>query len=454
MDIIPFVHEGLGNSSYLVGLSDGEALLFDPDRSVDRYLRAAEDRGWRIASIFETHLHADFVSGARELAVAADGRVFCSAAAECRFPHQPVRAGERIRLGGAEIEVVASPGHTPEHLSYVLRAERRAPALYSGGALIVGGAARTDLIAPELTEPLTRAQFHTLREAFSSLPDETLLYPTHGGGSFCSVAGGDGKRISTLGEQRASNPLLSFDDEEEFVRWFPTTFPGAPAYFFRMRPFNQQGPRLRSDIAGPPPLPPDEFDARRSEALVVDVRSMEKYAEAHISGALSNPMRESYAVWLGWLVPADARLLFVLGDAPLERVIEESLLVGYERFAGWLEGGMEAWTSAGKPIERTSLVGADEARKALLDGAVALDVREASEVNAGRIEGAIHVPLGELPARLDELPRGRPIVAYCGHGQRASSAISLLERAGFGPLLNLDGGFDAWREARLPVARD
>ena len=452
MNVISFVHEGLGNSSYLVGLGDGEALLVDPDRSVDRYLRAAEDQGWRITSIFETHLHADFVSGARELALAADARVFGSAEARCRFPHQPVNAGERVRLGSAEIEMVASPGHTPEHLSYVLRAGRQPPALFSGGALIVGGAARTDLIAPELTESLTRAQYHTLQQAFASLPDETLLYPTHGGGSFCSVTGGDGKRISTLGEQRASNPLLSIDDEDEFVRWFPTTFPGVPAYFSRMRPVNQQGPRLRSEIAGPPALAPDEFDRARQGALVVDVRPIEAYAGAHIPGALSNQLREPYAVWLGWLVPADTTLLFVLGEAPLERVVEESLLVGYERFAGWLRGGIEAWLAAGKPVERTALVGADEARKALLDGAVALDVREASEVAAGRIGGAIHVPLGELPSRLNELPKDRPIVAYCGHGQRASSAVSILERAGLGPLLNLDGGFDAWRAAGLPVS--
>ena len=451
MNTIPFVHEGLGNSSYLVELNDGEAVLVDPDRSVGRYLETAEARGWHIAAVMETHLHADFVSGARDVAHATGARIFSPEGAACRFPHQPVKAGERIRLGGAEFQVVASAGHTPEHLSYVLRVERRPPALFSGGALIVGGAARTDLISPEQTDALTRAQYRTLKEAFTSLPDETLLYPTHGGGSFCS-AGAGGDRVSTLGQERATNHLLSFEGEDEFARWFPTTFQAVPAYFSRMRPINQEGPRLRHEITPPPALPPDEFDNARQGALVIDGRSFEAYASAHIPGSLSNAFRDSYATWLGWLAPPESSLLFVTDGLPLERVVEDSLLVGYERFAGWLEGGMEAWTAAGKAVGRSALVDAQEARKALLDGAAAIDVREPDEFASGHIEGAVHAPLGTLEAGLDKLPKDRPIVAYCGHGERAASAISILERAGFEPLLNLNGGFDVWREAGFPVS--
>ncbi|HWQ27534.1 MAG TPA: MBL fold metallo-hydrolase [Dehalococcoidia bacterium] len=360
MNVIPFVHEGLGNSSYLVELADGEAVLIDPDRSAERYLRAAEERGWRIVSVFETHLHADFVSGAREIAHASGAHIFLPAGVESRLPCHAVQAGERIRYSGSEVEVVASPGHTPEHLSYVLRMERRPPALFSGGSLIVGGAARTDLVAPELTETLTRAQYRTLKEAFSSLPDETLLYPTHGGGSFCSTGAG-GERVSTLGRERATNPVLGFEDEDEFSRWFPTTFPAVPAYFARMRAVNREGPRLRQEIAAPAALSPEEFDLARQAALVVDVRSKEAYAAGHIPGSLSNPFRESYATWLGWLVPGETALLFVTDAVPLDRVLEESLLVGYEHFAGWLGGGIEAWAAAGKPVGRTELVDASGA---------------------------------------------------------------------------------------------
>lgn len=446
MNVHPFVHEGLGNSSYLVEVGDGEALLIDPDRSFDRYLRAAEERGWRIVGVLETHVHADFVTGAVEAIHAVDAPVFQPADAACRYPHQAVRANEPFTIANAQIEATASPGHTPEHVSYVLRSGSHPPVLFSGGSIIVGGAARTDLISPERTEELTRKQHHTLREAFASLPDETLLYPTHGGGSFCS-AGAGGERWSTLGRERADNPALGVTDEDDFVRWFPTTFPAAPDYFFRMRAFNQAGPRLRADIPQAAALSPDEFEKASRQALVIDVRSKEEYARGHIARSLSIPFRDVYPVWLGWLVSPEMELLFVLGGAPIERVTDESLLVGYERFAGWLGGDLQGWRAAGKPVEGHALIEAQEARRLLRDGAVALDVREASEVQAGRVDDAIAIPLGELGARVAEVPRDRPIVVYCGHGERASTGVSLLERAGFTQLMNLDGGFDGWQSA-------
>jgi rhodanese-related sulfurtransferase len=219
-----------------------------------------------------------------------------------------------------------------------------------------------------------------------------------------------------------------------------------------MRPINQQGPRLSNEIAPPLALPPAEFDRAREQAIVIDVCAIEAYASAHIPGSLSIPFRESYATWLGWLVPPETPLIFVAGDVPLEQVVEESLLVGYERFGGWLDGGIEAWMSAGKAVEQSALVDAHEARKAILGGAAVLDVREPDEVRSGRIEGAIHVSLGELEANLDKLAKDRPIVTYCGHGERAATAVSILERAGLEPLLNLKGGFEAWTEAGYPAA--
>lgn len=446
MNVISFVHHGLGNSSYLVELQDGQALLIDPDRTVERYLRAAEARGWSVIGLLETHLHADFVSGALEAAHATGARCFVPAGAQSRFPHRPLAAGQRVRLGGVEVEAIASPGHTPEHMSYALRASAGPAQLFTGGSLIVGGAARTDLIAPDRTDALTRAQYHTLKESFARLPDETAVFPTHGSGSFCSTGGGS-ERTTTLGRERAQNPLLSFEDEDEFARWFPTTFPGVPAYYARMRAVNQNGPRLRSEIALPPRLAPKEFDAARSGGLVVDARPVAEYARGHVPGSLSVAFREAFAVWLGWLAPADASLLFVLGDVPVERVIDESLLVGYERFGGVLAGGIEAWSNAGLPVDGAELVDPARARAALLDGAAALDVREPDEFAAGHIPAAIHVPLGDLEARLSELPRDRPIVTYCASGDRSASAESILERHGFERSSALKGGFDAWRDA-------
>lgn len=448
MQIIPFVHEGLGNSSYLVGLGDGRALLIDPDRTAQRYLQAAEERGWRIAAAFETHLHADFVSGLREVAAATGATMFVPSGAQSRFPHQPVAAGETLRLDGVEVAAVASPGHTPEHLAYVLRNGGGPPRLFSGGSLIVGGAARTDLIAPELTEELTRAQYRTITRAFAGLPDETLLLPTHGNGSFCSAGSGN-DRTSTLGAERAHNPLLSFTDEDAFAKWFPTTFPGTPAYYARMRPLNQAGPRLRSEIAPPAPLPPAEFHEamRRPHAIVVDARPVEAYAAGHIAGSLSIPFREAFAVWLGWLVPGDAALLIVHDSTPLPRIIDECLLVGYEEFAGALEGGIEAWERAGLPLASAVLAGPEAARRTLLDGAAVLDVREPDEYAAGHLPEARNIPLGELGRRMTEIPGDRPVVVYCGAGHRSTTAVSLLERGGFRAVVDLDGGFNAWRSA-------
>jgi hydroxyacylglutathione hydrolase len=356
-----------------------------------------------------------------------------------------LKPGERVPLDGAMVDAVASPGHTPEHLSYVLRAGSQPPLLFSGGSLIVGGAARTDLISPQDTEALTRELYHTLREAFSYLPDETLLYPTHGGGSFCSTGSAD-QRTSTLGNERQLNPLLRFADEDEFVRWFPTTFPAAPSYFFRMRAFNQRGPKLRDRINWPQPRSAEKFDRLRSKALVVDVRSIESYSAGHIPGSLNVSLRPAYATWLGWLVPEGTPLLFVLGNADLDAVIDESLLVGYEAFAGYLDGDMKAWKNAGLEIARTELVGADVAQEAIRGGAIALDIRESSEFASGHIDEAVHIPLGELSNRLSDLSQGRPILAYCAHGERASSAASILERAGHLQVMNLAGGMPAWRK--------
>jgi len=450
VEVMPFVREGLGNSSYLVGVGADRSIVVDPDRNAERYLLEAERRGWLIDGVLETHLHADFVTGGLEVAEATGASLYVPSEAGVAYPSRGLFAGERVQVGEIEIEAVASPGHTPEHLSYVLRGpEPAAPSLFSGGALIVGGAARTDLIEPAMTERLTRAQFHTIRDAFADLPDETALYPTHGGGSFCSVGAGGGERTSTLGRERATNPLFEHDDEDAFVRWFPSTFPGAPDYFFRLREVNRAGPRLVREIPPPPALTPDAFERARDDgAVVIDVREPEAYADGHVFGSISIPFREVFATWLGWIVPDGEPLLFVIDGTPLREVIEASLLVGYERFAGVLDGGVDAWLAGGRDVQRVASLETAEAERSIGAGAIAIDVREPSEVLEGKVPGALEIPLGQLQDRLGEVPEGRPLVAYCAAGNRSSTAISLLERAGRGPLVNLRGGFDAWRRKR------
>ena len=448
MEVQLFHDAGLGNGSYLVQVGAGRAVLIDPDRRVRRYVDAAKDRGVEIVGVLDTHLHADFVSGAQDLRAETGAELYEQAEGGVSFPHTPVASGERFALDDIEVEVLSTPGHSPEHVSYVFRREGDAvPVLFSGGALIVGGAARSDLAGPELTEHLTQHEFETLHHAFADLPDETVLNPTHGGGSFCSAGSGT-KHTSTLGEERATNPLLLMAEQEFLTNW-PASFPRTPAYFARMREINWAGPRLRTDIEMPRPLTPEAFAAAASQlgSVVVDVRDPASYAEAHGQGALAIPFRHAFPTWLGWLVPADARLLFVLGDTTLDDVVDASLLVGLERFEGYLDGGMEAWREAGLPVRSLPAIGPDDVVSWMEKGAQPIDVREPDELELGGIADAVSVPLGDLPQHVEVLPAGRPLLVYCASGMRSTTAASLLERAGVGPVVNLRGGYGAWQEA-------
>lgn len=452
MEVMQFVREGLGNSSYLVEIGGGEAVLVDPDRMVDRYFEAAAKRRLKIVGVFETHVHADFVSGACEAVSRTDLRLFLPRDGGYRYRHDPVGAGQTLALGASTVHAIASPGHTPEHLSYAFREggenEGAEPVLFSGGAVIVGGAARTDLIAPEETVPLTRALYRTIKTAFSALPDDTRLMPTHGGGSFCSVGAGP-ERTSTLGLERQSNPLLQFDTEDEFVDWFPRTFPSAPAYYFRMRSVNQSCPGPVSQIPAPSLMAPEDFARRAGQGTwIVDARPFQEYAAAHIRGSISIEYRDGFGVWVGSLVPAEAELLFVLpGGLPIESVVEECLLVGYERLGGYLGGGIGAWAAAGLPVARTEVATSADLRTQVDQGAEVLDVREANELRAGRVAASTHLPVIQLRQRLSEVPRGRTILAHCAHGPRAASAASLLEREGFDSVRIVAGGMSSWRKA-------
>jgi rhodanese-related sulfurtransferase/glyoxylase-like metal-dependent hydrolase (beta-lactamase superfamily II) len=449
MEVVPFVREGLGNSSYLVGF-DGLAVMVDPDRTAQRYIDEANRRGWRIIASLETHLHADFITGSRELADALEAETFISSEAFVQWPHRGVMGGDRVMLDGLDIQVIASPGHSPESVSYVMRTASSPLALFSGGALTAGSAARTDLVSPHQTEPLTRALFKTLRTAYNDLPDDTLLFPTHGGGSFCT-AGAATERTSTLGRERQTNPVLLGDEVEEFLDWFPLTFPNIPAYFAHMRSANQKGPRLKREMSMLRAMDAAEFREAALRGVIVDPRKPAEYARRHIAGSVSIPYRDVFATWLGWIVPLGTPLFFVPGDTDVEDLVDECLLVGHEGLGGVLQGGVEAWARAGYGFAETRVVGNDEAKTLAAEGAWLLDVREPDEYAGGRIANAVSIPLGELQSRIAEVPRDEPVLVYCGAGQRSMTAASLLERAGIRDVTNLRGGIEAWRGAGEPV---
>ena len=438
--LVPFVDEGLGNASYLVELGGRRALVLDPWRDIGPYRRPAAERGLTLAYAVETHLHADFVSGSRELA-AEGATIVAPRGAGLGVPHLGLDDGDELDLGGLRLRALATPGHTPEHLAYLLLDGRRPVALFSGGALLPGSVARTDLIAPEQTEPLARSLYRALHERILTLPDDLPVYPTHGGGSFCSL-GAAGERSTTIGRERAANPLLAAPDEDAFVVRLLATFGSYPGYFRRLREVNRHGPRV---YGTPPDLPMLELAAvdrlRETGAELIDVRAMEAYATGHIPSSISIALRPAFASWLGWLVAPDRPLVFVL-DPGQDRadLVRQALGIGYERLAGELAGGIDAWHAAGRPLTSTELVGAHDPRRRPL-----VDVRQTAEYRAGHVPGARHLELGELigPA-IAAMPDEATIM--CGHGERAMSAASLLERAGRRSAV-FPGGPDDWAAA-------
>jgi glyoxylase-like metal-dependent hydrolase (beta-lactamase superfamily II) len=421
LDIRTFTDEGLGNSTYLVEIGDRRALALDPPRDVSALSRAADESGLSITYSVETHLHADFISGSRELS-AVGATVVGARAANLEFPHRALDGGETLDLGGLTLEAIATPGHTPEHLSYLLRDGATPVALFSGGALLPGSVARTDLIAPDQTEPLARALYHSLHDRILTLPKDLVVYPTHGGGSFCSTAA-TGERTTTIGRELEANPLLAASDEDAFVARVAESFGSYPTYFKRLREVNRRGPRIIGAIPPLARLDLPEVDRLLAEgAELIDARSMTAYAAGHIPGSLSIALRPAFASWLGWIVPSDRPLVFVLDEGQDQSdLVRQALGIGYEELAGEVDGGFDTWRAAGRAGAETTLT------RTAAAGPV-LDVRQASEFESGHVRGATPIELGALSRDLADVPEHATVM--CGHGERAMTAASLLERSG------------------------
>lgn len=442
-DIVPAIaDEGLGNSSYLVDLGDGRALAVDACLDL-RGLRAeAERRGLRIAFAADTHLHADFLSGSKQLAATESARVLASASGGRAFEHLGLEDNDEVDLGGLTLRALTTPGHTDEHLAYLLLDGYREIGVFTGGSLIVGSAARTDLVSADRTVELARAQYRSLHR-LAALPDEVAVWPTHGAGSFCSAGAAQSGAITSIGAERASNPLIAAPDEDAFVAMLLGSLGSYPPYFDRLGEENRRGPAvLPSRLQATAMDPAAVHRACAAGAEIIDVRPAASFAEAHPRCALSIPLRPAFASWLGWLAPYD-RPLFVLRDAnqDLDEVLWQAAKIGYRNIVGELAGGIVAWMGAGLD---TGSIPLTEARPTA-DVRV-LDIRQTAEFEAGHVPGAVHVELGDLPIRLGELA-DEPTVVMCGHGERAMGAASLLARAGVSDLLVLEGGPEDWARA-------
>lgn len=454
-----FIDKGLGNSSYLVASEETRrAVLIDPQRDVDRYIQVAQGLGLTLTHALETHLHADFVSGLREAAAQAGVVIGASAESDLAFEHARLCEGDTISLGDLTLAVMATPGHTPEHISFMLgESGKQTPtAIFTGGALIVGGAARTDLLGHHFTEPLTRLLFHTLHEKLFRLPDEVTVYPTHGAGSFCNVPSSP-ERVTTIGSERKWNPLAQAKSEPEFIAAALNGLPSYPTYFRYLRAVNQ----LRANVLQRIPLlTPLDAQAVREEmargVAVVDTREPHVFAKGHVPNAYGIPLDAPLATWAGWVIPFATPLILVADDARArEQAVRQLIRIGYDDLRGYLDGGMEAWRAEGLPVARVPVMSVAELQRERERGSAprVLDVRSESEWSAGHIAGAMHIEGGRLIEDALSLSAEEPLVVHCAHGDRSTVAVSLLQRRGLQNLRLLFGGLSAWEGAGYPVVR-
>jgi hydroxyacylglutathione hydrolase len=445
--LIPLLDEGLGNCAYLVDLGDGRALAVDVSVDLRAVRAAAERRGLVIGYAADTHLHADFVSGAPRLAAGDGATVLASAGGRRRFEHVALADEDEVELGGLTLRALATPGHTDEHMALLLLDGARPLGVFTGGSLIVGAAARTDLIDPNRTRALARAQYHSIQR-LAALPDEVAVWPTHGAGSFCSASPGS-DRISTIGAEKRHNPLLRATGPDAFADRLSAGLGSFPPYFLRLGEVNRAGPAVAS--AEPRPVRLDAAEvraARAGGATLVDVRPVAGFAAGHIPGSLSIALRPQFATWLGWLTdPATPWIVVADPGQDIEDALWQAVKIGHPAPFG--DTTIEAWDG---PLATLPLLGPGE-----ITGRRVLDVRQDGEYVAGHLPGAVHIELGDLPTapygsdRSDE-----PTLVMCGHGERAATAASLLLSGGHRDVAVLAGGPDDWAGAtgrRLAAGR-
>jgi hydroxyacylglutathione hydrolase len=436
LEIVAITDEGLGHSAHLVAV-DGDVLVVDPLRVVDRYVDKIERNNWRLRWTADTHLHADYVSGGPALS-ARGAAFFAPRAAALQISHRPLDGGDEVHIAGLTLRALPTPGHTPDHLCFLVLDGDHPLALFSGGSLMVGTVGRPDLFGPEHTDELARAMYRSLHDQLLVLPDDLVVYPTHGAGSFCSVPGSE-DRSTTIGREKVTNPLVRINDEDEFVRRLVSQLGTFPTYY-------QSLPELNRHRLNETPHVPlrqlhvgDVHQLIDAGAELVDVRDIASYAAAHIPGALSNALRPAFASWLGWLTTRDQPLVFICEtDTDRADLVRQCANIGYDDIAGELAGGIDAWRAADQPVATNRLIEAASARQPIID------VRQRNEYLDGHIPGAVNVELGAI----DSTPLASPdsITVMCGHGERAASAASLLERRGIDVNIAVGGPTD-WSDA-------
>lgn len=449
-----FVDEELGNSSYVVvDREAGVAAVVDAPRDADRFLALAEARGWRIVAALDTHVHNDFVSGGPDLRAAVGASHLVPAGSGIARADRHLAEGEDVAIGSLRLRALHTPGHTPEHLSYAV-SDGGGPviALLSGGALMVGTMARPDLLGPSHTFQLARRGRATMRRLMESLADDLLVLPTHGGGSFCG-ASSSGERITTIGRERASNPLATAPDFAHFLAVHAKQGE-YPAYYARMAPANRAA---RTGLAGEPPhlreIAAEELaDALAAGAAVVDCRVHAAFDEAHVPGSISVPLHGPFSPWVGWVVDIDTPVVLVADSSDdAEEATRQLVRIGFSGVGRWMP--FAGWPATGRPVRSVRRGSMADLAEQILDGAhlSVVDVRQEREWAAGHLPGAVHALPSEMGAIAGELDRDAPVAVHCETGHRSAVAVSLLLLAGVTGVWHIADGTEEWKQLGHPL---
>ena len=444
----------LAHASYLIG-SEGEAIVVDPQRDVDLYLKAAEQHGLRIAHVFETHLHADFVSGHKELAARTGAKIYIGSQAGATFPHVDVSDGFELRVGRARLKVLETPGHTSESICLLITDEEKSPrpwAVLTGDTLFLGDVGRPDLSKKHTPQQLAGLLYDSLHNKLMTLPDDVLVYPAHGAGSLCGK-NMRAERSSTIGTERLTNYALQIRSRDAFIKELTSNLPVRPDYFLEDAEINREGAGALAELPELAPISPSELDAfMKTDGIALDVRPCDRFAEAHVPGSINIALSGQFASWAGTVLGLGVHPVLI-ADTP-EQIAEARMRlarVGIEGVRGYLAGGIESWKKAGFPLAATEQISVQDLHQKLDSGTLqVLDVRREGEWQAGHIAGAAWAPLDHFRKALPDLDRERPLAIHCKGGYRSMIACSLLERAGYRHLINVKGGFDSWQQAQLP----
>lgn len=463
-----FVEEGLSHFSYLVGdESTGEAAVIDPRRDTDEYLQWIQDRDLELSAVVETHLHADYASGAHELAERENVPHYLSAyddgeKYQAEYDHVALEDGDSLEVGSLTLEAVHTPGHTPEHLSYLLYPEgtdEDPTKFFTGDFLFVGSLGRPDLIGEDVKTPLAARLYESVQTIKSmDFPEELAIHPAHGSGSLCG-AGLEDAPESTLGKERENNKYFSIDDEDQFVETVFDALGDFPPYYKRMKETNSRGAPPVLPIEAPETLSLSTFEElteKGSDALVVDLRDQESFGAGHTPGSINVGLIPKLNMWAPWVLPYETPIHLVgdasMGEDDMEEAYRKLIRVELDDVVGYLEGGFEAWVDAGNPTRSVEQLSPDDLEERSRSGIV-LDVRTEEEYEEGHVPGAKNLPVGRLLERIDEVgaDRNQPVYTVCGSGYRSSLAASLLEREGYETLGHLTNGFGTWEQAGKPI---